>query len=143
IVPDVAIGYWDYQAKLSYALSADDTLTLFGFGAFDFLSAENEFGERRELYDVTFHRVDARYTRQLASESALRLSVGLGLDETSAGNSAGDAGARLAKSSVVVRAQLNHALSGAVQLRAGADIAFERLNADVDAVSDRFDGEIN
>ena len=141
LVPDVSIGYWDYQAKLSYALSADDTLTLFGFGAFDFLSAQNDFGEQRDLFDVTFHRLDARYTRQLALESALSLSLGLGLDQTEAGNGAGDAGARLEKSSVILRAQLSHRLGRYTQLRAGTDVAFERLAADVDVLSDRFDGD--
>lgn len=141
LVPEVSIGYWDYQAKLTYALSSDATLTLFGFGAYDFLSAENEFGERRDLYDVTFHRAEARYTRQLGTHTAFSLALGAGLDRTDAGNGRGDAGANLAKGSAVVRGQLEHRLTGELRIRAGGDVAFERLEADVDALSERFDGD--
>ena len=54
------LEYWDYQGIASFELGARDTLTLFGFGAFDF--AGNEEGE--VLGSLEFHRLDLRYDHE-------------------------------------------------------------------------------
>ncbi len=42
VAPDYSLGYGDYQARLSYAASGADRLTLFAFGGYDFLRNEVE-----------------------------------------------------------------------------------------------------
>src|SRR5262249_31612049 len=36
ISPTTELSYWDYQSRVVYDLGADDRLTLFGFGSYDF-----------------------------------------------------------------------------------------------------------
>lgn len=86
---DIRLDYWDYQARVSYDISPRETLTLFAFGARDFLGdkAESDLDPTKEvertLVDTTFHRVDLRYERRLGPDSYLRNSSTFGWDETS------------------------------------------------------------
>jgi hypothetical protein len=127
LVPEVEVGYWDYQHRIQYRVSDRDTLTVFGFGAYDFLSAEDDDGEMQDLYDVTFHRLDLRYDRRLAPGSALRLSTTLGLDRASAGDRV-DLTAR----SVRNRVLYTRRLSPKVLLRTGGDVQTAQYDIDLD-----------
>lgn len=127
LVPEVEIGYWDYQARATYRLSEDDTLSLFGFGAYDYLSAEDE-GVRETLYDVTFHRLDLSWRRTLSPDSALQLGATAGFDQT--GSGANDTLA-LESRRVGARALYSHRLGPSAQLRAGADLELSRFDIDV------------
>lgn len=133
LVPEVSVGYWDYQGRASYALSDTRTLSVFGFGAFDFLEAENPAGERQRVYDATFHRVDVRYDERVSDVTAMRLATTIGYDRTGAG---ADVGGDLLRRSATARFELSHHASHAVELRTGADVEWSRLNIDIDAIND-------
>ncbi len=50
VAPDYGLGYGDYQARLAYAVTGRDTLSVFAFGSFDNL--ENREIDRK-LFDVS------------------------------------------------------------------------------------------
>jgi hypothetical protein len=127
LVPEVEIGYWDYQGRVTYQASERDTFTLFGFGAYDFLSAEDE-GVRETVYDVTFHRLDATWRRRLPADGALLLGATLGWDQT--GSNAGDSLA-LRSRRAGARALYTQRLSPRALLRAGGDVELSRFGIDV------------
>lgn len=132
LAPDVSIGYWDYQARASYDMDEHGSLTLFTFGAYDFLSAADDLGVTRQLYDVTFHRLDVRYDRQLGRSGALRFAVGLARDRTDAGDEEGELGASLQRSGVDLRFALSHSLDERARVRAGAELSLSRLDIELD-----------
>jgi hypothetical protein len=127
LVPEIEIGYWDYQARATYHPSERDTLTLFGFGAHDFLSAEDD-GVRETVYDVTFHRLDATWRRALKNDGAFLFGATLGWDQT--GSNAGDTLA-LRGRRVGARALYTQPLSARALLRAGGDVEMSRFGIDV------------
>lgn len=128
LVPEVEIGYWDYQARLSYELGERDTLTLFSFGAYDFLSAEDE-GVQETLYDVTFHRLDATLRHSLGDDRALSIGATLGWDQTGSG---ADDTLALSSRRIGARALYTHQLNPSVLLRAGGDVELSRFGVDID-----------
>jgi hypothetical protein len=136
LVPDVSIGYWDYQARAVYDLDARQKVTLFGFGAYDFLTAVNEVGARQRIYDVMFHRLDARYERSVGADTRLLFAVGAGLDSTRAGDDDGDRTAGLHLRQVNARSVLEHRLSRHLQLRSGVEVIVSDLNVELDTLND-------
>jgi TonB family protein len=133
VAPGVEIGYWDYQGRVQHRLTERDTVSVFGFGAHDFLSAEDDDGEIQNIYDVTFHRLDLRYDRLLGSDGAIRVATTLGLDRTGAGE--GD-GLDLSAERVRNRVVLSQRVSSRTQLRAGADIETALYDIDIDTEED-------
>ena len=118
LAQDVEIGYWDYQARATQMLSDKDSLSLLGFGAYDFLSAVDDDGLLRDLYDVTFHRYNLRFQRALSRTSAMKLSTTLGFDRTAGGD-----GRLLAEAmSVRNRAMLSKRVSERSRYRLGGDV---------------------
>jgi hypothetical protein len=130
VAPGVEIGYWDYQGRVQHRLTERDTLSVFGFGAHDFLSAEDDDGEVQNIYDVTFHRLDLRYDRVIDSDSALRIATTLGLDRTGTGE--GD-GLDLSAERVRNRFVFSHRLNSRTQLNAGGDIETALYDIDIDS----------
>ena len=127
LVPEIEIGYWDYQARATYRPTERDTLTVFGFGAHDFLSAEDD-GERQTVYDVTFHRLDANWRRSLSRDSALLLGTTLGWDQTGSG---ADDTLALDSRRIGGRALYTNQLGRRVLLRAGGDVELSRFGIDI------------
>jgi len=85
LVPAVDLSYADYQGRVSYILGPSSRLTLFSFGAFDYLSLiENNEGvqETNVLLDADFHRLDLRYESESDSGRKIRAGVTLGLDQS-------------------------------------------------------------
>jgi hypothetical protein len=134
LVPDASVGYWDYQGRISYQLSGDDTLTLFGFGSHDFLAAADNTGQQQSVLDLTFHRLSARYRHRLDADSAVALSTTVGLDRTGLGgdpNSTGPDPGDLRNRSLGARVDYERALSHDVHLKSGADILFSRYDVHI------------
>ena len=130
LVPEVEIGYWDYQARATYSPSERDTVTVFGFGAYDFLSAEDEdTGEKQTVYDVTFHRLDTNWRRTLSNDSALLVGATLGWDRT--GSGAADEALDLESRRVGARAMYTNQLGPRALLRAGGDFELSRFGIDL------------
>jgi hypothetical protein len=127
LTPEVEIGYWDYQGRATYRSSENDTLSLFAFGAYDFLSAEDE-GVQETVYDVTFHRLDASWRRTLSNDSALSMGATLGWDQTGSG---ADETLALQSRRSAARVMYTTALGRGAQFRAGGDVELSRFDINI------------
>ena len=138
LVPDVSVNYWDYQARVRYALDSKNSIEVLSFGAGDFLSeletsyrstqtpdgpsAPQRVTEEKTIVDVGFHRLDLRWDRRI-SDGNWRNALMLGLDRTGADN-----GNVTVKSRMVgLRSEYHQALDKRTTLRAGGDVLFETL----------------
>jgi hypothetical protein len=129
VAPDYSLGYGDYQARLGYAVTSHDRLTLFAFGGYDFLRNEVE---ARTLFDVVFHRVDLRWDRLLEG-GRFRLGVTFSDDRVFTQPDDVDARSTVQKGSGLrVRAEYEQELIDGARLRAGADFGAERIRGDVE-----------
>ena len=78
----VSLGYWDYQARVTWHVTPRDDLTVFAFGAHDFLGNTSD-GQQQTLFDTTFHRLDLRYDHRFSGpDDRVRFAITLGYDET-------------------------------------------------------------
>ncbi len=126
IVPSVSLDYWDYQARLSLDVTPRDTLTIFAFGAHDFLGTTSN-GTPSTLFDTTFHRLDLRYDHRFGGpEDRIRQAVTLGYDETGL-----DKGSYASDRSIASRTEITKRASDAVLVRAGLDAQLDGLQADL------------
>ncbi|WP_437975966.1 TonB-dependent receptor [Sorangium sp. So ce295] len=123
--PEVALDYWDYQARLSYEVVPEGRVSLFAFGAHDFL-ANDEDGEETTLFDTTFHRLDLRYDHAYGQGSALRGALTLGHDETGIGD-----GQKALTRSLGARLSLAHRLRDETTIRAGIDAVLDDNELDL------------
>jgi hypothetical protein len=130
--PGYDLGYWDYQGRASYDVTPDDRVSVLALGAYDFASQKVD-GIARTVYDVTFHRLDARYDRRLSSTGHLRLATTLGSDRSVVTtDTSGSSDGTLGHEPVVIvhsktlggRAEYTNRLSKVAELRAGADVVF-------------------
>ncbi len=143
---DITLGYWDYQGRISYELTPRDRVSVFSFGSHDFLRAANEQGQEQNILDLTFHRLDTRYTRTLDSASELSLTLSLGQDRTGLGGDpdAPDEGdlASFTSRTIGLRTDYERRLSSDVLLRAGADGRLLRYSIDFNRPEDNdFDND--
>lgn len=63
--PDLSVSYWDYQARVSTALTPGDRVTVFVLGARDELDERNDEGEVEPIFGAEFHRLALSYERTL------------------------------------------------------------------------------
>ncbi len=123
--PETTLDYWDYQARLGYELTPDDSLSVFGFGSYDFLGQKTQ-GQPITLFQTEFHRGDLRYDRRLGSAGRLRLALTAGLDRSG-----------LQQDRSVVnklfggRAELQYRLNEAVLLRSGIDVESDTYDVEL------------
>ncbi|WP_434041656.1 MULTISPECIES: TonB-dependent receptor domain-containing protein [Sorangium] len=123
--PGVVLDYWDYQARISYEVVPGGRLSLFAFGARDYL-ADEEHGQQTTLFDTTFHRLDLRYDHAYGAGSALRGALTLGHDETGIG----DDQSALTRS-LGARLTLDHRLRDGTPIRAGLDAVIDGNSFDL------------
>ena len=126
ITPTIRLGYWDYQARVSWRLGDRDTLGVFAFGSHDYLGSANtnngQVGPIIEQLGSDFHRVDLRYDRALV-DGHLRIAATLGYDNQ--GGAAGADGAAvtgITNLSAALRMEAEKKLSPTVRLRGGAEV---------------------
>ncbi len=126
ITPTVRLGYWDYQARLTWRVGDRDTLGVFAFGSHDYLgSATTHNGQTGPIVEELgsdFHRVDLRYDRTLV-DGHLRVAATLGYDNQG-GTGGGDGAAvtSITNLSAALRLEAEKKLSSTVRLRGGADV---------------------
>lgn len=124
VAPQYDLGYWDYQARLSYALSRHQRVTLFGFGAYDELGNHDL---HQKLFDVQFHRLDLRY--DYTSDGArARLALLLGKDRQLNSNEGDPAPIGVSRSRQIgLRFEGARRLASYAELRGGLDANLERV----------------
>jgi TonB family protein len=129
VAPEYRLGYWDYQARLAYAVSRRDRLSVFAFGAFDHLGNEEL---HQTLFDVQFHRVDLRWDHHTDTSRA-RLALTLGADRRLNADE-GDPGPNgISKSRQIgVRFEGSERLSTQAELRGGFDANAERYEPELE-----------
>ena len=140
---DTTLDYRDYQARVSYALSDRDTISVLGFGSYDFAAQKQTIdpstqpifvdpGASREPREVSrvlfaseFHRGDVRWDRALSGGGHMRAAVTVGFDRTRVE-------ARRAATDVMTgaRFELTQPLAKTALLRAGADVVVDQYTAD-------------
>jgi TonB family protein len=126
--PELELGYWDYQARASYALDDRNALSVFAFGARDaFESADGGFDAFGE---TQFHRIDLRAERTLAADTRARVALTFGYDRTRSDFETPGV-VTAASRSLGLRGELQRGLGQAGTLRLGADATLDRLRAEI------------
>ncbi len=75
--PGTRLDYWDYQARVGYALSKRDELSVMALGAYDYIGTDGE-----TLGGTEYHRIDIRWDRDIGSNGHLRTALTWGRDRT-------------------------------------------------------------
>jgi hypothetical protein len=139
VVPEISVGYWDYQARVRYDLSPKDTLELVAFGSSDYSTFEEtsyqtdqngvtrEVKEKHTAVDVNFHRLDLRWDRRL-EQGNWRNAVFVGRDRTGFA----DGEVNVYDYLVGARSEYWRQLKPNMRLRAGGDLLFESLKQEFD-----------
>ena len=121
LVPSVGIAYGDYQARAVYQPRPGERISVFAFGARDYLAAVAGGDEPEVLLDSDFHRVDVRYGRELEGGGEVEGAVTLGLDE-----SRGGGGVEHARDwKLGARVRVSRAMGAAAVMSGGVDVALD------------------
>lgn len=135
IVPDVSVGYWDYQARVRYDLSAKDSVEVFGFGSGDYttykendtvLQSDGTFRQEKVKHtavDVGFHRLDLRWDHRI-DQGNWRNALFVGRDRTGFM----DGQVNVYNYMVGTRSEYWRQVRPDLRVRAGADVLFEALH---------------
>ncbi|MFT3767092.1 MAG: TonB family protein [Minicystis sp.] len=124
------LGYWDYGARATVHLTPRDDLTIFAFGARDYLGDKDDVThEKRTLFNTTFHRLDLRYDHRFGGpEDRIRQAVTFGLDHTGF-----DKGAGANDRMIAARTEITKRASDSVLIRAGLDAQVDGYSSDLAA----------
>ena len=139
------LDYRDYQARVSYAVTDRDVLSVLAFGAYDRATQrttpdretfEAAVGNRarptetpREieivLFASEFHRLDLRWDHSLGGGGTMRIGATLGYDRTRV-----EARRAAADLMTATRLEIVQPVSNRVTVRAGADLVVDQYQAD-------------
>ena len=135
--PEVRLDYRDYQARVTYAVTPRDRLTLFAFGAYDLLALkENDI--ETILFGSEFYRLDARYDVSLPGDGRFRWAMTGGFDQTRLADQ------RNARDLLWgTRVELTQPVSEGVTLRSGVDLLFDDYEADPATYGDPEDPDVD
>jgi len=123
ISPEITLDYRDYQARVSYDITSKDRVSLFSFGAYDYLSStENEI--ETVLFGAEFYRVDGRYDVKLPKGGSLRLAATWGYDQTRVAD-----GRNTKDLSFGTRFELKQPISETLTVRGGFDVQHDSYSA--------------
>ncbi len=122
LLSDAKLDYWDYQAQASYPLGRHDTLSVVAFGGYDLFRPPQ--ASVKSGAELSFHRVDLRWDRELGSGSTLRVAVTGGADRAAGANSTSS---MVTDESLRVRGELSQRLGAAATLKAGLDGRLDRF----------------
>jgi len=116
--PDTSLRYWDYQARTSYDITPTQHVTLFAFGASDYLGQKDEKGVEQALFDTQFHRIDLRYDVDVSPRTRLRQALTFGYDRSGI---AGQDGFVSRDFLFGARSQILHRVNESLLVRGGVD----------------------
>jgi TonB family protein len=135
VAPDYDLAYWDYQARAAYKLTENDRLTVFAFGASDFLRNKVL---ARTLFDVQFHRLDLRWDRE-TDTGRVRVAATLSSDHTlNAQENATDPGSGTTSSGARLRTEIEQRIARGLRVRAGGDVGVEHFTRDDEVLANGF-----
>jgi TonB family protein len=117
--PEVHLDYRDFQARISYDLTSNDSVSVFGFGAYDLLEQN-----RILRFGSEFYRADVRYDHQLA-KGRVRTAVTLGYDRTNAAVFLDEDKRAMTDRSIGLRTEVDTELAPGVMLRTGANATLD------------------
>jgi hypothetical protein len=126
-----SLGYWDYAARVVHEPSPGSRISIFGFGAYDYLSEKQEDGEDLRVFDTTFHRVDLRFDQTLDANTELRYDAILGWDQTGL-----DDDREVVDKLLQLKAALLHQATDDVTLKGGIDFSADNFRFDLDRGDD-------
>ncbi len=109
------LNYWDYQGRVSYDLTPKDRVSLFAFGAYDYLGQKTPT-QTLTVFGAQFYRFDLRYDRQLGENGGMRTAVTLGQDLTDLDN-----GRFLRDRLLGIRNEITYRIAHGLTLRVGTD----------------------
>ncbi|HSN99758.1 MAG TPA: TonB-dependent receptor [Candidatus Nanopelagicales bacterium] len=136
ISPEVRLDYRDYQARVTYAVTPRDRLTLFAFGSYDLLAQERA-GIETVVFGSEFYRVDGRYDVDLPDDGRLRWGITWGFDQTRVADQ------RNARDLLWgTRVELTQPIAESATARAGIDLLFDAYEADGATYGDPEDPDI-
>jgi TonB family protein len=137
VAPDFELGYWDYQARLSYRVSPEQRLSLFAFGALDRLERS---GNPAPLFDTRFHRIDTRWDYDTDAAHS-RVAITLGTDRVALSDDDSPVvGSEQELRSLTLRASTDQRLSRQWRVRVGGEAALEPVDVERES---RFDGVVD
>lgn len=130
LLSDAELDYWDYQAQASYPLGPRDTVSVVAFGGYDlFRAPQASVSSGAEL---SFHRADLRWDRELAAGSTLRLALTFGSDRAAGANSESSV---VTDDSLRLRSELTRRLGPGTTLNAGVDSRIDRFGLEAERLS--------
>ncbi len=124
ISPNITLDYRDFQTRVTYDITPHDRISLFAFGAYDYLSSTTNKIET-VLFGSEFYRIDGRYRAKLPHGGTLTADETWGFDRTriADGRNTQDI---LFDSRVV----LKQPLSDSVTVRGGFDVQHDLYSAE-------------
>jgi TonB family protein len=133
VAPEVTLAYWDYQVRTSFELGKHDTVSLFGFGAYDLFTVEepaDEPGEQPsdEGVSTQFHRADLRWDHEFGPDTHARTAATLGW-ERSGNETTSDLQIGSEDRLFAGRFELEHRVNDDALVRAGADVTVDDIVA--------------
>ncbi len=140
ISPEITLDYRDYQARLSYDVTSKDRVSIFAFGAYDYLS-QTEADIESVIFGSEFYRLDARYDRKLPKGGNLRAAYTFGFDQTRVLD-----GRNTRDTLIGTRLEIDQPVLANAILRTGLDLQHDIYAADTAQYADPDDpdtGEFN
>jgi TonB family protein len=133
VAPEVTLAYWDYQLRTSVKLGDRDTVSLFGFGAYDLFTVEEQSeepgGEPSDNgFSTQFHRADLRWDHEFGSNTHARTAATIGWERSST-EATSDVEIGSEDRHYAGRFELEHRFDDDALLRAGADVTVDDVVA--------------
>jgi len=123
--PEITLDYRDFQGRFSFDITDRDRISVFTFGAYDYLSSTSSEGVETVLFGTEFYRIDTRYDARLKSGGKLRAAVTGGFDRTRVAD-----GRNTRDTLVNTRVRLTEPIDEDLTLRAGFDMQLDDYRAD-------------
>lgn len=143
VSPEVTLDYRDYQARVTVDLGPKDRLSVFSFGAYDYLSNTTDVVPpqggpaapvENVLFGAEFYRVSARWSSRLPKGGAMRASTTFGYDRTRIVD-----GRNTTDLSFGSRFDLRQPVTEGATLRGGFEVQHDAYSADPLAYADPSD----
>jgi hypothetical protein len=130
VSPEITLDYRDYQARVTYDVAPDQRVSLFAFGAYDYLSS-TELDIETVLFGSEFYRVDGRYDVFFRGGGKMRAAATWGFDQTRVAD-----GRNTRDMMVGTRLTIEKPLTETLEVRSGFDVQHDMYGADARTYAD-------